>query len=265
LRPKWSRTSERLAVLYPGQRTQVELTSGKDVLLSGEWTLQVSLGGHRIEPKTPWEQVCWVSDDDIDYLELEIELEEDVRVQRQIALAREDQILLLADAVLGRNPGRIEYRGCLPLCPSVEFLPAGESREGWLMGSKRRALVLPLSLPEWREQAAPGELRSSPDGLELACAAQASRLYAPLFVDLDRRRFTRPFTWRRLTVAEALDVQPEDVAAGYRVAVGKDQWLIYRTLADRANRTLLGHNLSTEALLARFGRKGKIEPLIEIE
>ena len=31
------------------------------------------------------------------------------------------------------------------------------------------------------------------------------------------------------------------------------------------NRTLLGHNLATEMLIARFDKKGEVEPLIEIE
>ena len=74
------------------------------------------------------------------------------------------------------------------------------------------------------------------------------------------------FTWRQqLTVAEQLLNQPRDVAAGYRVQFGKRQWLIYRSLAKAANRTLLGVNLSTEFLLARFGRDGEIETVLEIE
>ena len=96
-------------------------------------------------------------------------------------------------------------------------------------------------------------------------SAKGCRLYAPLFFDLDRRRMARPCTWRRLTVAESLAIQPDEVAVGYRVAVGKEQWLIYRSLAEKANRTLLGHNLSTEMLVAQFHRSGEVEPLLEIE
>jgi hypothetical protein len=76
---------------------------------------------------------------------------------------------------------------------------------------------------------------------------------------------TRRLTWRKLTVAESLETQPDDVAVGYRVQIGKEQWLIYRSLVEPANRTLLGHNLSTEALVARFDRTGEVEPLVEVE
>ncbi len=75
---------------------------------------------------------------------------------------------------------------------------------------------------------------------------------------------TRGSTWRRLTVAENQSTQPPEVAVGYRVASGNDQWLVYRSLAPAANRTVLGHNLITELLIAQFGRDGQVQSLIEI-
>ena len=50
-----------------------------------------------------------------------------------------------------------------------------------------------------------------------------------------------------------------------RVAAGKHQWLIYRALASVKNRTLLGHNLSTETLVARLDRNGEVDSLLEVE
>jgi hypothetical protein len=55
------------------------------------------------------------------------------------------------------------------------------------------------------------------------------------------------------------------LAVGYRVQVGGQQWLFYRSLGPRGNRTLLGHNLVTEFLAARFNRDGVAESLLEIE
>jgi len=270
LRPQWARTGERLTVVYPGQSLQLELACAKDVIFSGDWDLEVRVDGKRAAPSSDWDEVCWISDEDVDYLELEIDLGDRVRLQRQMLLAREDGFLLLADAVLGQEvsgatPGRIEYRGRLPLCPGVSFRGADETREGFLAGSKRRAAVLPLALPEWRSERGVGELTYADPGLELRQTSEGRCLYAPLFFDLDRRRQTRRLTWRQLTVAQSLEVQPADVAVGYRVAIGDDQWLIYRSLAEKANRTLLGHNLSTEMLVAQFDESGEVEPLIEIE
>jgi hypothetical protein len=72
-------------------------------------------------------------------------------------------------------------------------------------------------------------------------------------------------TWRQLTVAEWLTALPPEVAVGFRVAIGAEQWIIYRSLAPQSNRTLLGHNLATESLVARFGKDGEVTSIIEIE
>ncbi len=265
LRPEWSRGGERLTVLYHEQSMQVELSAGQDVLFSGTWELEVTVNGRPARPESDWEEVCWLSDEDVDLLELEIDLEGGIRVQRQMILARDDGCLLLGDIILGDQPAKLEYRGCLPLCPDIAFRAANESREGFLAGRARRALVLPLALPEWRADRRIGELKQTSRGLELRQSMAGQNLYAPLFIDLDRQRFTRQTTWRQLTVAESLEIQPPDVAAGYRVAIGDEQWLVYRSLAEKANRTLLGHNLSSEMLFAQFDETGEVESLAEID
>jgi hypothetical protein len=66
-------------------------------------------------------------------------------------------------------------------------------------------------------------------------------------------------------VAEHRAVVPHEVAAGFRVMIGSRQWLIYRALARKGNRTLLGHNLSSETMIGRFTKKGEVQPVVEIE
>jgi hypothetical protein len=59
---------------------------------------------------------------------------------------------------------------------------------------------------------------------------------------------------------------PHDVAVGYRAQCGKAQWIFYRSLGPRANRTIIGQNTSSEFFAARFlAPSGKIEELVEIE
>ena len=122
-----------------------------------------------------------------------------------------------------------------------------------------------MALPEWRAEQTEGELRALPEGLELRQTTAGRGLYAPLFIDLDRSRLRRRMTWRQLTVAESLAPLPSDTAAGFRVALGSQQWIVYRALAAKGNRTLLGHNLATESLIARFGKDGEVTSIIEIE
>jgi len=265
LRPDWERNTPRLGVRYPGDQVGLEFTAGKDLLLAGTWSLEVDVNGQPAQPEGEWEEVCWISDEDVDYLELELEMSQGVRVQRQMLMAREDGFLLLGDAVFAPEGGRLAYRGGLPLADECRYEPEQDSNEGWLRGTKRRGLVMPLALPEWRSLSGPGELQAIDGRLQLSMETDAHRLYAPLWVDLDRRRSAKRYTWRRLTVAEMLEVQPRHVAAGFRVAAGNEQWLLYRSLGPVGNRTLLGHNLVSEMMVGRFDADGEVEQLIEIE
>ncbi len=271
LRPDWSAGGARLTARFDGRAgVDLELSCGKNLVFSGPWQWQVSVGGKATESLSDWEEICWVSDEDADYLELEMALTEDVVLQRHILMAREDGFLIMADSVLcdeetAKKP-KIEYSASLPLCSQIAFDPAEETHEAMLTSSKKNlAQILPLAFPEWRESPSPGSLKETKDGLELKFSTKGHALFAPLFFDLDPRRFARRMTWRRLTIAESLEKQPADVAVGYRVQLGKEQWLIYRSLAQQANRTLLGHNLSTEMLVARFDPTGEVEALVEIE
>jgi hypothetical protein len=154
----------------------------------------------------------------------------------------------------------------LDLAAGIEFRGQPETRDGYLGHRRALALVLPLALPEWRHDRRYGTLVGEQGGLILRHAGEGCGLVAPLFFDLDRRRRHRAATWRQLTVAEDLKVVPRDVAVGYRVQVGRQQWLIYRSLRPPgASRTVLGQNLSSEFLAARFRPDGDVESLLEIE
>jgi len=82
---------------------------------------------------------------------------------------------------------------------------------------------------------------------------------------MDPRRRGRPITWRQLTVAEDRKILTPDVAVGYRVQIGKKQWLIYRSVGERGNRTVLGENTISEFMMCRFDAGGAGDQLIEIE
>lgn len=266
MRCDWTQRSPRLTVTYPERCFAMECETGGEVIFSGDWDFAIEQNGQRLEIESDWNQVCWTSDEDGDYLELEVELGRGVRLQRHLMLAREDQFILLADSILGSEDAELQYRATIPLRPGIAWEDSAEHTEGFLVGRKRRAQVLPLGLAEWRCDPRPlGALEKTEQGLELQMAARGRALFAPLWLDLSPRRMGRPLTWRHLTVAESLQIQPRDVAVGYRVQVSKEQWLVYRSLGPRANRTVLGHNLSTEMLVARFDEEGDVDPLLEIE
>jgi hypothetical protein len=218
-----------------------------------------------LSPLSGWKETCWFEDEEAVFLELEIQLDGAVRIQRQMALDCQRRFLFLADAVLGQKPAALEYSGRLPLNPGVSATGSKETTELLLTGRGRLATVLPLALPEWRRGCRTDRLTPTRGALELRQRGHGKSMYCPLAFDLDPRRMSRPLTWRQLTVAESLVVQPADVAVGYRVQRGRDQWLVYQSLGERANRTLLGHNLAGETLIARFDKSGEVEPLVEVE
>jgi hypothetical protein len=303
LRPTWRRGGTRLALAFGNQQLQLELCRGRDIVLSGAWNATITLDGRELAPIGTWEESCWVSDRWIDYVELQLPLAENIVLQRHIALPREDDFLFLADAVVGRGwkpPQRddeqrangqylagngswasqngdshaasehtIAYQGTLPLAAGIKFMPEADTREAVLQGTRDRALVMPLALPEWRTDPRGGSFSSVGNVLNLRQSNAGTSLVAPLFFDLSHKRFAGQRTWRQLTVAEDRKVQPPDRAVGYRVQTGDKQWIIYRSLTARGNRSLLSHNLSSEFLVARFDPAATgaslADSLVEIE
>ncbi|HVX12257.1 MAG TPA: hypothetical protein VHC22_13835 [Pirellulales bacterium] len=265
LRPSWS--APHLIIDYRGSPFRLELEGKGGAYLSGACDLHLSLDGQQLSPQSSWEELCWISDDDVDYLELQQSFAEGVTIQRHLLFARDDAFVFFADAVLGEKAAAIEYRLTLPLAKDVSIESAADTRElGLVKGGRRRAVVLPLALSEWRGDRRQGELAEDANRLQLRqFAGAAQNLFAPWFIDLAPNRLRRPATWRQLTVAEDRQIQPHDAAVGYRVQVGNKHWLFYRSLIACGNRTVLGHNLVSEFLAARFGKSGVPETLIEIE
>jgi hypothetical protein len=265
MRCGWVRRAPLLAIRFDHPEMQFEINCDRQTLLGGAWQTQFLADGKSLEQDSQWEEVCWFSDKDIDYLELERSLDGSWRVQRQMLLSKQDGLLLLADALLGEQSARLECGTSWRLGDDVKVVPDEESREVGLQGRQGLFRVLPLALPEWHAESAEGELAQRDGHLHWRTQGHGRSLFHPLLIDFDKRRASKPLTWRRLTVAENRQIQSSDVAVGYRAQIGKPQWLIYRALSHRGNRTLLGQNFSQEFLMARFQRDGTCEPLIEIE
>ena len=265
LQPEWSPLEPRLVTTFANTENRIEFSTGKQILFSGDWLPQVTINGRTPEFKSEWDVLCWFSDDDVDFLEIEIELSGGWTLQRQFLLARQDYFLYAADALAGPKAADLTYRLEAPGWGDVAYHPEEETQDGMLVGRRPLALVMPLALPEWRTDTRFGKLRPAGANLELTVAHRGRAMYAPLFVDVHRRRMRKAATWRQLTVAEERQIVPRDVATGYRVQVGPEQWLFYRSLRSPANRSVLGQNLSSEFLCGRVLADGDVESLVEIE
>lgn len=266
MRTEWERDAPLVAIDYSSPELRIECWSGSQRLMEGTWSWETTLNGKRLEPIGNWDESCWFSDEDVDYLELSLDLTNGATLERQILLARDEMFLLLCDYVIGTPGGELSHRYRLPLDPAIELELEQETREGLLTAGKTHARVLPLALPEWRVDPRVGQLSANNSRLQLEQKRTGANLACPLLIDLKRSRIKKQCTWRQLTIAQSLEVQTPDVAVGYRAQCGKDQWLIYRSLAEPANRTVLGQNLSNECLIARFlAPDGEVDELLEIE
>ena len=261
---QWRRRSPKLAIDYSNQQCRIEV--GRDLpLLGGQTMPEIRLGGQLLEPVSDFEAVCDEQNDDLDFLELEIELSRGVQLQRQFILSRNDDFLIVADAVLATEVGGLDYRCKWPLAPGVSGMQETETRELYLTAGKIQSLVLPLALPEWKVARHNGQLDFDDDGLELRQNSSGRALYAPLVFDLSPNRSKRPRTWRPLTVAEQLKIVPSDVASAFRIQLDKQQWILYRSLAEQGNRTFMGENFNGELFLGSFDTNGQVKPLLQIE
>ncbi|QDS99034.1 hypothetical protein [Adhaeretor mobilis] len=272
LRCDWSRKSARVGVDFSSDAIRLEVNAGGRQLFSGNWDLAAEADGTALRIEGSWEEACWFSDDECDYLELSCELAGGGTLERQILLARNDGFLLLTDNLIRPRAEQLTHTWSLPLAKGIAFRAENETREGLLVDEKKLlARIIPASLPEWRVDPRVGTLTVEGEGdqdnrLTLRHQQLGNAVCVPMFIDLSPRRVKKPCTWRQLTVAQSLEIVNHDTAAAFRVQCGKDQWVAYRSLTNPANRTFLGQNVSSEFFVARFlSPEGETEELIEIE
>lgn len=250
----WEQSDARLAISYVADPPTLDLSVDGEKVFDGAWRCSTSCDGKPVEPAGEWEQLCWESGKQYDFLELGLKLTSGLHIERQILFGREDRVLYLADIVFS-NDGtkrRIEHTSSLPLAIGSHWTPENETRDGTLSSDKFHAAVLPLGLHEWRADPRSGSLVEQNGHLILTQGTSGSALCCPLFIDLDRKRSKKERTWRQLSVAEWMELMSPDIAVGYRAQSGDDQWLMYRSLGALGNRSLLGHNVSGEFCAGRF-------------
>lgn len=268
----WRQKGSRVAIDYSDTDICLEALGPKGYpILAGPWTARVELDGQAQLQLDGWQEVCWFSDDDADYLELEAQFGQHARVQRQAMWFREERLLLLADALLCEDGGEWSLQSELPLAADAQFEAETKTTEGFIHTSTgARCLALPLFLPEWRRQLSQsGEaarFAAQPEGLVARTEGSTNRLYAPTLISLCNSHARKPFTWRHLTVADELRIVPPNEAVAYRLQIGMEQWLVYRNLNRAVRRTTLGMHTMAEFYVGRFDAdEGEVDTVVEVE
>ncbi len=279
LGPKTSRRSLRAEVSVDGQDWQSAIMLAKYPIITA-WMTTLKSGDRQLTPTSPWREVCRFDDRQVSHREYERRLSGGIRHQRQVTLCPRDDLFLVAETFLASRVTTWEYELRLGLSPGAAVRSLPETYELALAVGDYAGAVLPLVFPEWKSLTPQGDLVFEKNQIVARYATTGRAFFFPLcFIfwkdaravgDSPSARVsangqTPPLTWRQLTVSECLRKVSADEAVGFRFQVEKRQWLLYRSLTRPANRALLGHNLISEFLLARFTPKGQVIPLIEVE
>lgn len=258
----------------------LELEMLGEPILFGIWDVSVRYRGRLLRPEGDWTETCVSKENDCDYLEIDLPLSENYRLQRFFLLDSADRVLVLGDTVLrdgeskrlrsGKEGFELLYESKLFYSPNLTPFPNDEATEIDFQTEKRNRptslfRVLPLALPEWKTDETPGSLTARDSTLLLRQRGKGRSLFAPLFFDLNPERLKKPYTWRPLTVGENMEPVADDQAVAFRIQLGKEQYLLYHSMTPPANRTVLGHNLIDDLCFARFDRHDGVEPLVEVQ
>ena len=282
LRSGWTRDAVRVLVTYQSDVPRLEIAAGSRLVVAGPWEQAIDRDGTTLPLASDWRASRWEANDEAVYFEMVADLADGLRLERAVLVLAADNVVLLGDAVVlptagyGDQPAEFMQplclRSTLTLPQTIGVEAFDETTEVFGCDLKPRFLALPLGLSEWRQRTDRGSLVAADQRLTLSQTSPVSRLYAPLWLDLDARRLRRlrqqpeetQRTWRQLTVADTRERLTSDQAVGYRVQAGLDQWLVYRTLDESRNRTILGCNLSCEFFAGRFGTDGEAVRSMEV-
>ncbi len=269
--PDWDVRRGRTHIQYSGDQVNLEIFAGRCQVIAGTWQTMIETAETEQLPRGCWNEICEYSDDDVHYLELEQPWTGGLLLQRQLMLVRDDRCLLLADSIIPEDQQQgplqsIKYHCRLPLAPALRLIPEPETRDAFIADKHKQALVIPLSANEWKIGPTAAKIQQSPDGCLVFSSTGSGRLFAPIWLDFQRRRFKRKRTWRQLTVADQLRLVGRDEAVGYRVQVGSEQWAVYRSLANRVCRSFLGKHLIADFFASRFDpQDGGHEALVTVD
>ncbi len=264
LRSDWTRTAGRIVVTHHETVPQLALSSQDVSWFLGPWRLELEGVTDTNKPMGDWTCSCWFNDDEVSFVELQWKVSQDIHIERQILLAREEQFAVLADCVRGLDGAPRTLRSRLPLGEGVQRKAEKETRTCRLEADGQTLRVFPLPLPDNFLVGTPGSLQSDAESLTLETPVTGGA-YLPMVLDWHPNRQNRNADWRQLTVTEESRRVGSDEAGGYRLRVGSYQLLLYRSLTEKRLRTVLGHHTGHETVIGRFDSEGDVQPLLLVE
>ncbi|QDU79174.1 hypothetical protein Pla110_08790 [Polystyrenella longa] len=266
MRSNWALDADTIAVAHHQLFPKLEMSIAGNKLFQGDWEIEVRLQGRKRKLSGEWECSCWYSDREIDYLELSLPITEEIAINRQIVLSREDHFAMLIESVSQAGDQQVEIYSRLPLATNVELDPDQTSREWRLNAGTKPVRIFPLDEPQFKVNKTDGELRCENGMLEQKQNGIGAAINV-LFLDWHPRRNRERVEWRKLSVTENRRLLPTGEAFAARIRLKNRQWLFYRSLKTGWEwpRAVLGLHTNYETVLGRFDSKGNIVPLVNVE
>lgn len=269
LRTSWAPDASLATVRFDGEPVQLELVVDGVPVFSGAWNLELAEGGQILELEDEWECICWSSDSDGDFLELQLEFEGGPMINRYIFLSRTQQFAIISDIVSGSNAERIDLGSLLPLADGVTLKTDGTCREQILTAGENQVRVFPLALPQDPGVGTAGSVglahQDDTPCLAISQASESGTMFSPIVLDWSPERRSLPAEWRQLTVTRASEIDSTG-AASMRIQVGKLHLVLYRSLCESDRyRTFLGYQSESETVIGKFTKSGVIQEILIVE
>jgi hypothetical protein len=269
---EWDVCAGKMNIDYSGENVRLELLGKKQPVVFGDLESSIEIDGNDQRPIGPWVSTCEFTDDDVHFVELEQSWTGGVILQRQFMTIRDDRAVMVADSVVPRDESPttgnrvIRHASRFPVAYQTNVDFEQETRELFLGHKRNESLVIPLAANEWRVGMTDATLRLTDDHHLLLSANGKDRLCNPLWFDFQKSRFKRNRTWRQLTVADELRVVGREEAVGFRIQLGSEQWLLYRSLQGSRCRSVMSKHLIADFFAGRFYMNdGSVEEIVSVD
>lgn len=266
LRSGWNGPVDQCVVRHDQPVPLLDVVAADLPLFTGAWEHSLTVDGKPVTSTGEWSCCCWYEDRSATFMELQLNREDPVQLVRQLLLLREESILMIADSIRLPAAARIEFQRRLPLASGWNVEEDSLSREVALWQGQQRIRIFPWTSPQMRLDRSDETLTVTDEELCIDVQAQGTCLYVSTLLDWSDKRREDPIDWRRVTVAEDGKIMPADLAVGYRLRLGKKQWVLYHShRPPHFPRSVLGIHTLSETVFARLSPRGEADPLVEVE
>lgn len=264
LRQNWSPRGLVLAVDYSGPECGIVLDILGRRVFCGDLRTVVTIDGTENRVTGDWESVCWFSDSEAEYLELQCTTEEGWQLNRQFFLARSAELLLFADTLILPEKQSFELQWTIPSMTGTGLKGVLPTRAQDLQGMDFPVRVLPIGLPSNPMEPTTSRIQWA-DGLQWQTRAETDCLCIPVGFAWSRKELSPHDYWRSLTITNDRRLVSPDEAVAFRIPHANKQIIFYRSHRGVHRYAFVGAQTFAECLIGTIGSDGELTEWVTVE